>query len=868
MQDFAEPYPQTGAVSLLASAFMELLISRVLPSIQGNAKFTLQYKLNVDGYIGMVTLSTAIKLTYADGTRIPNEFLLKEIINILNRFGEKYQRCDVQAIGVRAYAEHTIEMNNAEIPSRDNSLKSLKRAFYKYDDIINLNIGGRSKRSKKRYQSYIPVDKSSIKNKKLFIVADLETLLMRIRDTDENKSHVPYAGGYMMVDMDKPVNVTDITTFYAHDQSIVVKDFNDMSTRMLTSMIHRIIKDVQRTGSSMPVYFHNLSQFDGLMILSLLTKRFHNEKWRVDPIVRNDCIYSIKLYKLSKSGRKRLVLTFMDSCLLLKGKLADLAVSFTPELGGKGSLDHDNITVDKLASMRDECISYLQQDILITGAVMQRAKRIIWDEYGIDILQVLTISALALKIFRRVYHTDDVDKRIHIPDDNEEEYIRDGYYGGHTDVYKPYGENLHYYDVNSLYPSSMLEDMPLGKPRWVGELASKKIVLNDLFGFVKAFIICPKDIKRPFLPYRKEDGTIIFPTGKFLGVYFSEELKYAASLGYKVYPINARIFDRMESPFKRFVYDIYSKRLEAKAKGQKALDFILKMILNSLYGRFGINPESTTSIILSTKESIDFSLKNEGFIQKYPLGEDYWLVSFKNLRCKDLLGDSSNRPAYAAVQISAAVTAYARIRMHPFISRDDCYYTDTDSVVVENPLPEEEVSPTELGKFKYEYFVEKGIFLAPKSYMLRLPKVVKAITKFKGAGKDQADEEWFINQLAHPEAKKEISYVQKFSRNWRELLVQEKIATYTMGLDSKKRELVFDKNNVWVDTKPCHIGDGDIKSVNPTSYQIIMKLLDDYEDLRREFKLDIMLGFNQMKAEPSKKRKTSKRLDTPSNIDE
>ena len=46
---------------------------------------------------------------------------------------------------------------------------------------------------------------------------------------------------------------------------------------------------------------------------------------------------------------------------------------------------------------------------------------------------------------------------------NQDKFIRRGYYGGHTDVYIPYGENLHYYDVNSLYPFSMLRDMP-GEP--------------------------------------------------------------------------------------------------------------------------------------------------------------------------------------------------------------------------------------------------------------------------------------------------------------------------------------------------------------------------------------------------------------------
>jgi hypothetical protein len=59
--------------------------------------------LNIDGNPINITLSKAIKLTYADGTRIANEFILKEIINVLNKYAEKYQSCDVEAISVRAW---------------------------------------------------------------------------------------------------------------------------------------------------------------------------------------------------------------------------------------------------------------------------------------------------------------------------------------------------------------------------------------------------------------------------------------------------------------------------------------------------------------------------------------------------------------------------------------------------------------------------------------------------------------------------------------------------------------------------------------------------------------------------------------------
>ncbi|KAL4553872.1 hypothetical protein LXL04_040146 [Taraxacum kok-saghyz] len=73
--------------------------------------------------------------------------------------------------------------------------------------------------------------------------------------------------------------------------------------------------------------------------------------------------------------------------------------------------------------------------------------------------------------------------------------------------------------------------------------------------------------------------------------------------------------------------------------------------------------------------------------------------------------------------------------MYPYISREDCYYTYTDSVVLSMPLPEEMISSSIIGLFKLEDRIVKGYFLAPKSYYysnekgkdtLKLKKVKKA----------------------------------------------------------------------------------------------------------------------------------------------
>ena len=87
--------------------------------------------------------------------------------------------------------------------------------------------------------------------------------------------------------------------------------------------------------------------------------------------------------------------------------------------------------------------------------------------------------------------------------------------------------------------------------------------------------------------------------------------------------------------------------------------------------------------------------------------------------------------------MAAAITASARIHMYKHINRPDCYYTDTDSAVLGSPLPDDEIS-SELGKLKLEYFVSKGIFLAPRTYYLNTSKDSNRI-RHKGLAKDFVD---------------------------------------------------------------------------------------------------------------------------------
>ncbi|XP_057544023.1 DNA polymerase-like [Amaranthus tricolor] len=286
------------------------------------------------------------------------------------------------------------------------------------------------------------------------------------------------------------------------------------------------------------VYFQNFARFDGIFILRYYADR--GKEYKIKTLMRNHKIYELKVYIGGK-----FLLRFRDSCTLLPSSLESLGKTLCPELGAKGSIPHSELEVSNLQGHSEDLINYLRQDILILGGVMLKAQKIYWDKYNIDIEEMMTLSSLSLKIFRNNY-LDDESFHIHLPTRNQDTFIRRGYYGGHSDVYKPYGENLYYYDVNSLYPYIMKEyPMPCGIPVWKKNLES--VELDSLFGFIEAYVVCPTNISCPFLPYKDKAGTLLFPTGKFVGVFYSEELKFARHLGYHIMPLRGYFFEKKAS---------------------------------------------------------------------------------------------------------------------------------------------------------------------------------------------------------------------------------------------------------------------------------------------------------------------------------
>jgi len=107
------------------------------------------------------------------------------------------------------------------------------------------------------------------------------------------------------------------------------------------------------------------------------------------------------------------------------------------------------------------------------------------------------------------------------------------------------------------------------------------------FGFFEAIIHTPKQLNIPVLQIHNK-GKTISPLGTFKAWFFSEELKLARDkFGYEFEILRGYTFDQTII-FNHYVNDLYDLRLTFDK--YNPMIYIAKILMNSLYGRFGLNP--------------------------------------------------------------------------------------------------------------------------------------------------------------------------------------------------------------------------------------------------------------------------------------
>lgn len=378
--------------------------------------------------------------------------------------------------------------------------------------------------------------------------------------------------------------------------------------------------------------------------------------------------------------------------------------------------------------MTPEEVEYLRHDLLIPATALKTLFN-----QGLD---KITLGSNALKDYQTIIGKDQFEKLFPVLDYETDQNMRkDGYRGGYcflkeSEKNKDQERGL-VYDYNSLYPSVMYFDpMPIGQPlAFDGQYQS-----SAEYPLYVQMIRCNFKIKKNHLPtiqlknncffnptdyLTDTDGndTVLTLTNIDLALFFSHytvtDLEYLG--GWK--------FQSANDLFKGYIDKWMGIKVNSKKSGNKALYTLAKFMLNSLYGKFALNPNVQSNIPYYQDGMIKFN-KSEKKIRKsiyLPVG--MFITSYARYKT-----------------ITAAQKLYDR-----FI------YADTDSLHIKGlEIPDLDIDKSALGKWKLEMIFSKARYVRPKTYIEY------------GREPEEDEEKWKITAAGMPEKCHEQVTFEKF----------------------------------------------------------------------------------------------------------
>lgn len=396
---------------------------------------------------------------------------------------------------------------------------------------------------------------------------------------------------------------------------------------------------------------------------------------------------------------------FIDSFNLLPMSLKEVTRAFDVK---HKKLD---IVFDETLDLKsDKALKYLEHDV--KGLYEALDKFLNW---GLNAgTMKLSLAQQSLFIYKNQFLEEDLFRL----KDDEEAFIRRCYYGGWVDIFKQYGENLFYYDFNSLYPTCMLEEMPTGEP-----LKSKAFDKNRI-GFYEVDVFIPKMKISPVPAVM--NGKLMFVCGNFRAFLSSAELELIKEIGGDFKVIRGIVFSERARIFEKYIKELYTIK-EKAPKG--SIDYVLsKLTMNSLYGKFGQGREKTEIIFCEDEKEI-VEKKYEPYIEELSL--------YKRT--------SISRSAFILPYLSAYITALARCKLYRAmlsVGLENVFYCDTDSIFTTKELP----TGKGLGDLKLEAKIKEAVFIQPKTYSIIDDKGKNEI-KIKGFPK---------NSFTHADFKKAL----------------------------------------------------------------------------------------------------------------
>lgn len=464
------------------------------------------------------------------------------------------------------------------------------------------------------------------------------------------------------------------------------------------------------------MYFHNL-KFDSEFIFNYLLnsgytcikdKKDRQDKTFTTLISDMNQIYSIEIFFEIKGKRTNKV-TIYDSLKILNFSVEQIAKDFDLPIR---KLELDYTTKREVGhELTEHEIEYIKNDVEIMARALDYM-------FKID-LKKMTIGGDALFDYKKMISSFTHYFPI-LPYEIDQD-IRQSYRGGFTYLNECYkGATLGagwVLDVNSLYPSVMYNELlPFGEPLFFdGQYEEDK-----LYPLYVQSISASFELKKDHIPtIQLKNNTNFIPTeyvtssnGDIVDLvltnvdlqlfkehYNIEYIKYHG--GWK--------FKGIKGLFRDYIDKWTTVKIESKKQNNLAMYRISKLMLNSLYGKFGLNPNIRS---------------------KYPELDDKGIVTYK------FYEKETREPIY--IPIAAFITSYARnktIRTSQAIKeysiknygKDYYIYSDTDSIhtlFTDTDILKQfvDIDDYRLGAWKLESQFIKGKYLRAKSYIEMSPE--------------------------------------------------------------------------------------------------------------------------------------------------
>ena len=375
--------------------------------------------------------------------------------------------------------------------------------------------------------------------------------------------------------------------------------------------IEDFIKFCSNKKENYKLWFHNL-KFDGEYIFSYLLNNgyevIENKKHRRDKtftclISDMGQFYSIEIYFEVKKKKVNKV-TIYDSLKIVNAPVEKIAKDFKLPIQ-KLKLDYkEKREIGHILTQEE--IDYIRNDVTIMAMVLKH-----FHDLG---LTKMTIGSNALSYYKTL-NKHFISYFPILPYEIDQD-IRKSYKGGFTYLNECYkgkttGKGL-VLDINSMYPAILHDKrLPFGDPIYFeGEYK-----YDPLYNLYIQTLTCAFDIKEGKIPTIQLKNTLGFIPNEYIKSSEGELITLTLTnvdlelfkSHYNLYEVTYHSgwkFRSLIGLFTQYVDHWTKEKIKAKKEENKVMYMISKYLLNSLYGKFGLNPNVRAKFPYLDKEGI------------------------------------------------------------------------------------------------------------------------------------------------------------------------------------------------------------------------------------------------------------------------